>query len=550
LNRRVVAQSVRRWLDEESFNPYNMSSNPVNLQTAPSREPPTSEAIGSLQKHSYVQILRSSATIGGASVVNVAIGIVRMKAMALLLGPAGIGLLGLYILIADLTRSIAGVGVNSSGVRQISEAAGSGDADRVARSVTVLRRISILLGILGAVLLVAFSEEVSALTFGNEQHSGAVALLSLAVFFHLIADGRAALIQGMRRISDLAKMGVLGTLFGTILSVLIVYFLEKDGLAPSLVAIAATTLVISWWYSRRVRIQLPAMTPYQVKQEAASLLKLGVAFMASGLLMMGAGYTVRIVVLRYVGLDAAGLYHAAWTLGGLYIGFILQAMGADFYPRLVAAIKDDAESNRLVNEQTQISLLLAGPGVIATLTLAPLVLALFYSSEFAEAVDVLRWICLGVALRVITWPMGFIIVAKNRQAIFFLAELAWALVNVGLTWFCVQAFGLAGAGIAFFASYVFHGLMIYPIVRRLSGFRWTGENRRAGLFFIASIMVVFCGFHVLPPVPATGLGVSLFIASAICSLRALLRLVPLSGMPRWVRQLFSRNWALGSRSRP
>jgi PST family polysaccharide transporter len=292
------------------------------------------------------------------------------------------------------------------------------------------------------------------------------------------------------------------------------------------------------------------MTPYQVKQEAASLLKLGVAFMASGLLMMGAGYTVRIVVLRYVGLDAAGLYHAAWTLGGLYIGFILQAMGADFYPRLVAAIKDDAESNRLVNEQAQISLLLAGPGVIATLTLAPLVLTLFYSSEFAKAVDVLRWICLGVALRVITWPMGFIIVAKNRQAIFFLAELAWALVNVGLTWFCVQAVGLAGAGIAFFASYVFHALMIYPIVRKLSGFRWTGENRRAGLFFIASIMVVFCGFHVLPPVPATGLAVSLFIASAICSLRALLRLVPLGGMPRWVRQLFSRNWALGTRSRP
>ena len=174
------------------------------------------------------------------------------------------------------------------------------------------------------------------------------------------------------------------------------------------------------------------------EQEAAALLKLGFAFMASGILMMGAAYAVRIMVLRMVGLEAAGYYQAAWTLGGLYVGFILQAMGADFYPRLTAVAKDNAVCNRLVNEQAQISLLLAGPGVIATLTFASVVIALFYSAKFGAAVEVLRWICLGTTLQVITWPMGFIIVAKGAQKIFFWAELAWTVVNVGLSWICVS----------------------------------------------------------------------------------------------------------------
>ena len=126
------------------------------------------------------------------------------------------------------------------------------------------------------------------------------------------------------------------------------------------------------------------MTASQMKEEAAALLKLGFAFMASGILMMGAAYAVRIMVLRMVGLEAAGYYQAAWTLGGLYVGFILQAMGADFYPRLTAVAKDNAACNRLVNEQAQISLLLAGPGVIATLTFASVVIALFYSAEFGR----------------------------------------------------------------------------------------------------------------------------------------------------------------------
>jgi antigen flippase len=48
------------------------------------------------KKESYGQILKSSALVGGSSVLNVGIGIIRTKAMAMLLGPAGFGLFGLY----------------------------------------------------------------------------------------------------------------------------------------------------------------------------------------------------------------------------------------------------------------------------------------------------------------------------------------------------------------------------------------------------------------------------------------------------------------------
>src|SRR5262249_14493553 len=156
---------------------------------------------------------------------------------------------------------------------------------------------------------------------------------------------------------------------------------------------------------------------------------------------------------------------------------------------------DNTRCNRLVNEQAQVSLMLAGPGIVATVTFAPLVIPLLYSNKFAEAVEILRWICLGMALRVITWPMGFLIVAKNRRLLFFGADLAWTLVNVGLAWVCVGHFGLNGAGIAFFGSCLFHGLLVYPIVRALSGFRWSAENRKTGVVFLCSIAVIFCSLY-------------------------------------------------------
>ncbi len=487
---------------------------------------------------SHLDILASTSLIGGATLLMVAVGIVRTKLIALLLGPAGIGLMSLYTSIVDITRSAAGMGLGNSGVRQIAEAAASDDAQRIARTATVVRRSAVGLGLIGAAALWSLSEPVSSFSFGNPAHAGALAVLSLAVLFQLLAEGQTALLQGTRRIGDMARVGVLGALLGTACSVTLVLAFGERGIAPALVSIAAASAATAWWYGRRLPLTRAAMPPTAAAREAANLLKLGVAFMVSGFLMMGAGYAARLITLRELGIDAAGLYQAAWAIGGLYVGFVLQAMGADFYPRLVAVVNDHAECNRLVNEQAHVSLLIAGPGVIATLVLAPAVLAVFYSAHFAAAVEVLRWLCLGVALRVVSWPMGFIIVAKNSRALFIATEIAWTLFNVASTWLLVKRFGLAGAGIAFFASYVFHALMLYPIVRRLSGFRWSAPALRSATLFTGVSAALLAALQQLPMLPGLVLGSTAMVLTGLYSLHALVNLVPASELPsrlkRWI----------------
>lgn len=490
-------------------------------------------------KSSYGQILKSSALVGGASALTILIAIVRTKAMAMMLGPAGFGLMGVFMSIVDLVSSIASMGINRSGVRQIAESVGTGDTRRIATTVTVLRRTAVVLGVVGAVLLALLAVPIAELSFGQNNHAAAVSLLALAVFCKLVAEGQSALIQGMRRIADLAKIGVLGAAFGTVAAIPLVYFLREKGVALSIVAAAAMTVLTSWWYSRKVRVKRARLSIPEFRQETKVLLQLGVAFMVSGLLIMGAAYVVRIILLRFEGIEAAGLFQAAWTLGGMYVGLILQAMGADFYPRLVAAAKDNAHCNRLVNEQTQVSLLLASVGVLATLVMAPFVLLLFYSTGFSAAAEALRWICLGMTLRVLTWPMGYIIIAKGDQRLFILAEIAWTVVNVGLSYVCVRSFGLSGAGIAFFLSYVFHAAIIYPIVRRLSGFRFNAVSLRIITLFASIIALAFVAFSILPVGWANAVGIAAIALSSVFAVRMLLGLFSLDAAPRRLRWLFA-----------
>src|SRR5260370_39589665 len=112
------------------------------------------------------------------------------------------------------------------------------------------------------------------LTYGGIQPAAALCRLSIGVFFNLVPAGQGAFIQGLRHIADLAKMGVWGALFGTLITIPVVYFLREQGVVLSLVAVAAMSLATSWWYSRKIRIQTPPMTASQGGQEAAALLKL------------------------------------------------------------------------------------------------------------------------------------------------------------------------------------------------------------------------------------------------------------------------------------
>jgi len=486
---------------------------------------------------SHRQILKSTSIVGGSSVITLAIRMIGTKVLALLLGPLGIGLLGLYDNIVNLARIISGLGLGSSGVRQIAAAAGSGDQRVIATTVTTLRRISLFLGIAGAAVLFLLREQVSWITFGDTTHSRDIGVLSLVLLFSVVNVGQGALLQGMRRIGDLAKMNVIGAFCGVLLSIPAVYFWKERGIAIYLVASSAIAVFVSWMYARRVRIEKVEVPWRSLANEARGMLKLGVVFLFSALLSVGALYILRVLVIRQEGPEAAGQFHAANALSLVYVSFILQAMGTDFYPRLTAAANDNAKCNQLVNEQTEVSLLLCLPGVLATLAFAPWLIRLFYSGEFGMAVEILCLQVAGMFLRVASWPMGFILMAKGCGKTYACTEFTTWTAYVLMVWGGLKWFGLPGTGMAFTASYVFTSVLIYCVVMKVSGFRWTRRNIQLVTLGVLALGTALAAHFLLPPLWAAAVGGLLTLVAGLGCLKVLVRMVGAEKVNQYLRKL-------------
>jgi len=478
------------------------------------------------RQNSYGQILGSSSIIGGSNAITYVIGLVRIKIVAILLGPAGIGLIGLYQSSIGLVATLTGLGIGSSGVREVASAYAAGDEERIATMVKTLRRSCFVAGGLGCLLTVSLASPLSHWAFESDGNALDMALLGIAVFLTTIQSGQAALLQGSRRIKELAATTVTSAVVSTIVAIAIYAVFETDGIVAVLIASAAIQLILSWWAARQLAVREVALRWAETWKNAKSLLELGLAFMWGGLLATAVALILRSVIVRELGLGTAGIYTAAWGLSGMFASFVLGAMGTDFYPRLTAAAHDNAWVNRLVNEQIEIGVLLALPGLVATQAFAPLVMQLFYSREFLPGAELLQWFVLGVMLQVVAWPLGFIQRAKGASRWMYLSQTEAYALMLGLSIALLRYYDdVIGVAIALPCMYAIHLAITILIARHLSSFRYTRESIRLQRYAVGLTLLGFFVQRWLPHNWAIAVGVLVTVGAVYGSLRGIVQRV-------------------------
>lgn len=411
------------------------------------------------------------AVIGSAQAVNIVISILRIKVLAILLGPTGVGLLSIYNSLLGVVGTAAGLGMDSSGVRQIASV--KGEEQELSRVRRVLLAAHLVQGVFAMVSVWLLRAQISEWLFGDRSYATEVGLMGVAILLTLLGTAQTTLLQGMRRIGDLGRVTVLSALAGTIAGLAAVWFYGEPGLFWFVVVQPLATIVIAMRYTRR----LPK--PTAARPSAAEIwnvwkpmAKLGMAFMLGGLATTATLLLVRGRITQELGLEAAGQFAAAWGITMTYVGFLLGAMAADYFPRLTEVINDPAAANRLMNDQAQLGLAIGGPVLLLLIGLAPWAVTLLYSAEFAPAVEMLQWQTVGNVFKLASWALAFSIIAAARSKTFFLMELSFNIVFLAMVWLLLPVVGLKVAAIAFLVGYVVYFVTVNILAHILQGFRW------------------------------------------------------------------------------
>jgi len=421
----------------------------------------------------FARILRSSALMGGAQVATLAVAFVRTKVIAQLMGPAGVGLVGVLTSFNGNVSTLAGWGLGASGVRMIASAPPEEEASKQA----AVRKFGLTLSGLGLVATLALFWPVAYLTFDSSRYALELLIGGMAVPCVIANTIWTSMLQAAGQVKSLAKAQVISALVGLCVGLPLIYWFSSVGIALSLFLAAAVPMAVTWRLARR---ECHSRDVQPDGRDLRALFDMGGGLMVIGVATQVAAYGVRLAIIKHhsadlaAGLADAGYYQAAIAIAGSLPAIVFSAMGTDFFPR-VAAAKDEAEAKVLSERQIEAALLLAMPIFTGLITMNRLGITFLYADLFEPAVPLLSWMIWGVFVRLIGWPLGYWLVARGSMRTVVLVEVSSQLLMAALPLLLLPSYGLVGTAVGYFVGYLLYSLAMVGVARRRSG-AWLGAR--------------------------------------------------------------------------
>ena len=202
-------------------------------------------------KKSYKSILKATSLFGGVQIFNIILQIIKSKLIAVLLGPSGMGIAGLFLVTTNLIGGLTNFGLGTSGIKDVAEASKSDDLNQINKTVSILRKIVWFTGLLGTIITIILSPYLSQLTFGNNNYTVAFIWLGLTLLFNQLTVGQLVVLQGLRKLKYLAKANLYGNLLGLVISGPLYYFYRIDAIVPAIIVTSVVNLFFSHYFSKK-----------------------------------------------------------------------------------------------------------------------------------------------------------------------------------------------------------------------------------------------------------------------------------------------------------
>lgn len=450
---------------------------------------PPHEAVGS---NGHQHRMGRAAVLGVlASLANLIASVVRSKVAAVVLGPIGVGISAEALQWATLSNVPASSFTGPALTQSLVQAIPAGP-ERAARVTSAALTWSIASSLLLGLLAVLFAPVVLPASAGDVGPM-LVGLAALALTATAVQSGIAATLIAHEHLRSVTWSQVSAAI---ITAASIATFTWLFGLKGQFVGLALGALLALPIFFRGTR-QLSAgrysLAPLFDPEFMRVAMKTGVATLTAGLLLQGALLAVRWTLDAHGGAAWNGQFQAAWAIGSLYIGMLLNGLASFIHPRYARA-PDAASLKREVDEAVRFVGRAAPPVILGVICLREVGLRVLYSHAFDLAGSILAWQLVGDTLRCMAWAYAGPLLLRGRRRAFAFTEGTAAVLLATTTLILVPRLGAVGAGIAYCVTYVVYAPVAALALQRSCGvqieWRWLGVGLALTLAFAAFVALL------------------------------------------------------------
>ena len=297
--------------------------------------------------------------------------------------------------------------------------------------------------------------------------TGGIVLSLLCFVFHTLMQ---SFFHGLKSYKIIVQSTLITALLTLVVSTALIYYANKLGLILS-VFVPSVTLLLTYcfhfrksWHFGRVLLYKPfRLFVFQPVLSFTAMSAVAAIVFPSVLI------TIRTLLVEHSGVELASYWEGYSRLSMFMSGLAISSISLYYLPKLVEA-NTGKEMLKVVLWGVKFLFAVAFPAMLLIFLFGSDVISLLYTTNFLKAIFLLKWELLGTFLKLLSFTVSFIMIAKKLTIVFVLSELISGLVFFGLSVLLVEMYGVVGASIAFAGTYFLY--LLWAVIYFGSRFRF------------------------------------------------------------------------------
>ncbi len=401
------------------------------------------------------KVLIRVASLNSTSVlIRIVSGILTSKAIAVFIGPEGLSLIGNLRNILSSFQSIATSGLYNGVVKYVSEF--KNNTKELSKTISTAYYVGFISTTCVSIFCYYNAEMLNSWFFGAYDYSYIFKLIALAVPFYSLNMFCFSIINGFSKYKILLVINIIGQFLGLLITLVLIWQNNIDGalvsivITPSLVFLITLVAIIN----RKSLISLIKISNVNL----GVFKKLGVfTLMAliTAIILPLVTIVIRNYIIENIGMKEAGYWEGMNRISNYYLMFVNSLLALYILPRF-SEINKVKEFRKEVFNFYKTLMPVFGLGLLAIYLLRPFIVTIVFSEEFEPMEDLFLWYLLGDFVKVLSIVIAYQFLAKKMFWHYMITEIFLVLLIYLSSIYFINIYGVKGATIAHFVTYIFY----------------------------------------------------------------------------------------------
>lgn len=410
-----------------------------------------------------MNLLRTSLLSLASTAVKMLASLAIGKTLAVVSGPAGLALVGQFQNFVQIALTAA-KGALDTGITKYTAEYGADEARRARLLSTAARLCGSSCAVVALVLQLA-AEPLSRYFLHTPDHAYILRMFGLTVFLFVLNSLLLAIVNGLQEVSTFILINIAQSLLTLLLTVGLIAWLGLDGALIALVTNQSLVLVVLLWMLRgHNAIKVAHFRQPFDRIEAIRLSKYSLMASVSAVVSPLTAILIREHIASTLSTDHAGYWQAMWYVSTVYLTIVTTSLSVYYLPKLAATSDRQVLRSELVNGYKVIMPIVVAAALILYFMKEWVVRNLF-SDAFLPMVELFRWMLIGDILKLASWMLAYLMLAKAMTRAFIVTEVVFSASFVVLAMVLVGEYGLVGVTYAYTANYAIYLVAMATLTR-------------------------------------------------------------------------------------